>query len=82
MKLIGRGETKPTSGPQVNYIPSFQKLSATRHVDSSANLYVPRGKQHTGCQKCRAMNWSTKLKKLYFVCEKIKLDNVRNGTPV
>jgi hypothetical protein len=33
----------PPSGPQVNYFPSFQTLSAIRHVDSSANMRLAAG---------------------------------------
>jgi hypothetical protein len=37
-----------SSGPQFNYFPSFQTLSAIRHADSSANWYAPRSKQRAG----------------------------------
>jgi hypothetical protein len=38
----------PPSGPHVNCFPSFQTLSAIRHIDSSAKFSWPRGKQGIG----------------------------------
>jgi hypothetical protein len=58
-------------------------LSATRHADSSAKCV---------CASWQAAHWLPEVqshepvnivkKTLYFICEKIIIDNVPNGTPV
>jgi hypothetical protein len=68
-----------SSGPQVNYFPSFQTLSAIRHADSSAKFIMCLTASSTPVTvNSSSENRSTKLKKLsvqrsvYFVAYLMK----------
>jgi hypothetical protein len=56
----------PSSGPQVNHFPLFQTLSAIRHVDSSAKVVCPRGKELTSRREAQSREPVNKGKKKTF----------------
>jgi hypothetical protein len=64
-----------SSGPQINYFPSFQTLSAIKHVDPSAKFVC--GKQYTGrgeAQSCETVN---KVKKKLSVHTRMPVQTTR-----
>jgi hypothetical protein len=52
-----------SNGPQVNFFPSFQTISAVRNAGSSSDLYMPYGKQHTGHHEVQSHEPINKIKK-------------------
>jgi hypothetical protein len=60
----------PSSGPQVNYFPSFQTLSAISHADSLAKFVCASQwwcTSHREAQSCEPVNKVKKNIQLYKV---------------